>query len=162
MFKMPKIFANLPGEQPRADDLWTVFLVDDDPDDQHLAMQILKKSPFIGEIVCVSRGDDLFNALAARKYLLSIDQRQQVLVLLDIHMPGITGLALLEQLRSNPYTSSFPVIILTGDQKSEKIYESYRRSASSFINKPFTQEHLANIHTILEYGDSQQRSSRVF
>jgi hypothetical protein len=52
--------------------------------------------------------------------------------------------------------------MITGDDKPEKIYESYRRDASCFINKPIGHNHLESIHGILEYGDSRHRRAQIF
>src|SRR5262245_4325159 len=157
MFTKPKILAENISPQSRPDNLWTVFLIDDDLDDQRLATQVLKNSPLIGDIICVSDSAMLFDQLADQEHFRKPDEDRKVLIMLDIHMPGTSGLALLEQLKSNPYTHDFPIIMLTGDLEPEKIYESYRKNASCFINKPIRDWHLTNIHTILEYGDSSQR-----
>jgi two-component system, chemotaxis family, response regulator Rcp1 len=159
---IPRLFGDKKMQnQVPTDDLWTVFLVEDDLDDQKLAARILKDSPFLGEIICVSNSESLFDRLAKHKYLTD-DEDKKVLVLLDIHMPGLNGLTLLEQLKSNPYTSNFPIVMITGDQKPEKVYESYLRNANCFISKPITHKHLTDIHTLLEYGPDRNRAINVF
>jgi CheY-like chemotaxis protein len=135
------------------EDFWTVFLVEDDLDDQRLAMRILNQSPHIGRVICISDSARLFDRLAKHQYLSEHHSRQKVLILLDLHMPGINGFNLLEQLRSSPYTCNFPIIMLTGDKTPKHIYESYVRAANAFLHKPLTRRNLADIHAVLEHGN---------
>jgi CheY-like chemotaxis protein len=139
--------------QVHSDNFWTVFLVEDDLDDQRLAMRILNQSPYVGRVICISDSARLFDSLAKHQYLAENNNQQKVLILLDLHMPGINGFTLLEQLKSNPYTCNFPIIMLTGDMKPKQIYESYVREANSFLHKPMTRKHLSDIHAVLEHGN---------
>jgi CheY-like chemotaxis protein len=141
------------------DDLWTVFLVEDDLDDQMMTERVLRNSPYIGQVICVPESISLFDYLAKHQHHAKKYDPSKILILLDIYMPGLNGLMLLEQLRVSPHTCDLPVIIITGDQNPEKIFQSYRRNASGFINKPITKEHLIDIHTIIEYGSYWYRSN---
>lgn len=136
-------------EKTTPDDQWTVFLVDDDPDDLALGERVLKESPHIGEIVCVSDSEDLFRQLHERQFS---DQPSNNLIILDIHMPGLNGIELLAQLRSSPYTVKVPVMILTGDSRTDNIEKTYGMDANGFITKPLSSGHLSHIHGVLQRG----------
>ncbi len=57
-------------------------------------------------------------------------------VFLDIHLPGMSGLELLRQLKSHPRTRAIPVIMLTTSERSEAISASYEAGACGYIVKP--------------------------
>jgi CheY-like chemotaxis protein len=59
-----------------------------------------------------------------------------LLILLDLDMPRVGGIQVLEQLKRNPLTQSIPVVMLTISQDLEKMREAYSLGANSFIIKP--------------------------
>ena len=132
---------------------WTVFLVDDDCDDLKLAERVLKESPYIRDVRCISDSGDLFREL----YLWhtmgeNSENPPKSLIILDIHMPGIDGISLLTQLRSNPHTEKIPVMILTGDGGSDKVERTFYMQANGFIVKPLGKDNLDHLHRVLEKG----------
>lgn len=137
------------------EELWTIFLVDDDHDDLLLAQRVLKNSPHIKEIVSVTSGDALFQELRARK---SDDQTSsgtsQNMIILDIHMPGIDGVELLLLLRNNPDTKNIPVMILSGDPCTDTIETTYSMHANGFISKPLTGNDLDHVHAVFSRGNA--------
>jgi CheY-like chemotaxis protein len=80
------------------------------------------------------------------------------LVLVDISMPHMDGYAVMEALRTDPVTSSCPVIFITGHLAFTERVQAFRRGARDYVAKPFTAEKLlAKIARVLE--DRQMRSS---
>ena len=155
------------GQEPEADlpvptpsqELWKVFLVDDDEDDTRLALRILKQSPRIAKIICVANGTSLFEQLNDHNFYQDGPVKERGVILLDIHMPGLDGISLLEQLRSNPFTSAIPVIMVTGDRAERKLHTSYMLNANAYISKPFSEDHLDNIHAVFDKGQGWDQSS---
>lgn len=138
---------------------WTIFLVDDDYDDVQLALRILKQSPRVQKIVCVRDGISLFSELETNQFYADDGIKRRGMIMLDIHMPGLDGLSLLEQLRSNPFTQSIPVVMITGDSEQRKLHKSYMLNANAYISKPFGEEHLDNIHAVFDRGSGWDESS---
>ncbi len=64
------------------------------------------------------------------------------LIILDIGMPGMTGLEMLERLRQTPGLQSTPVLMLSAQGQSTNIFEADRLRAADFLIKPFTREEL--------------------
>ena len=71
-------------------------------------------------------------------------------VLLDLKLPRINGLEVLEQIRQNPFTSRLPVVILTSSREEQDILRGYDLGANSYIRKPVDFEQFT--HAIKELG----------
>lgn len=150
--------ADLPLPTP-SQERWKVFLVEDDHDDANLALRILKQSPRIFKVICVPDGASLFEQLNIHNCYQGSEVKERGLILLDINMPGMDGLSLLEQLRSNPFTNHLPIIMITGDREEKKLHKSYMLNANAYISKPFSEEHLENIHAVFDKGSGWDESS---
>jgi putative two-component system response regulator len=73
------------------------------------------------------------------------------LILLDLHMPELDGLAVMDQLNQIAEASYLPILILTGDISQEARREALSRGAKDFVNKPFhADDVLLRIRTLLE------------
>lgn len=138
---------------------WTVFLVEDDYDDTQLALRVLKNSPRVHKIICVPDAISLFKELDSHQFYKDDGIKQRGLVMLDIHIPGIDGLSLLEQLRSNPFTHHLPIVMITGDSEQRKLHQSYMLNANAYISKPFTDDNLDNLHAVFDKGTGWNESS---
>ncbi len=103
-----------------------VLVVDDDMINRKLMAAMLKKNPTIEEIVEASDGQE---AITLLKDLNDID-----LVLLDIIMPVMDGIAVLQIMNSNPKLQNIPVIVLTTDETKKS--EALNSGANDFIAKP--------------------------
>ncbi|BBG65123.1 chemotaxis response regulator protein-glutamate methylesterase CheB [Hydrogenimonas sp.] len=103
-----------------------VLVVDDDMINRKLMAAMLKKSPMIGELVEASDGQE---AITLLRDLNDID-----LVLLDIIMPIMDGIAVLQIMNSDPALQNIPVIVLTTDETKKT--EALNSGANDFIAKP--------------------------
>jgi len=103
-----------------------VLVVDDDMINRKLMAAMLKKSPMIGEIIEASDGQE---AVTLLRDLNDID-----LVLLDIIMPIMDGIAVLQIMNSDPALQNIPVIVLTTDETKKT--EALNSGANDFIAKP--------------------------
>lgn len=114
-----------------------ILLVEDNEDDVILTLQALKNNNIGNEIIVVRDGAEAIDYLfATGKYHgRDIYQIPQV-VLLDIHLPKVNGLKVLEMIRANAITRLLPVIILTSSKEERDMIKSYSLGANCFIRKP--------------------------
>lgn len=152
------------GEQIRpgpeaSEDRWAVFLVDDDEDDSLLAVRVLRQSPRISKVVCISSGTALLARLNALQAQDENNTRERAVILLDIHMPRLDGLTLLETLKADPFTARFPIVMVTGDREEAKQHKSYMLNANAFITKPIGEEHIDKLHKVFDTGTGWRESN---
>jgi CheY-like chemotaxis protein len=101
---------------------------DDDPDDVTLAMRALARQNLANRVHVVGDGAE---ALA---YLR--DSARPRLVLLDLKLPKVTGLEVLEQIRNDQRLKTLPVVILTSSREEPDVARAYALGANSYIVKP--------------------------
>jgi len=118
-------------------DTKTILLVEDNPDDELLAIRALKKNNIMNEVVVARDGaealDYLFGTGPYEGRDISIMPQ---VILLDLKLPKINGLEVLKRLRDDERTKLLPVVILTSSKEDRDLNESYRLGANSYIRKP--------------------------
>ena len=113
-----------------------ILLVEDNPDDEVLALRALKKNK-IGNSVFVARdGAEALDFLFARGSHAGREPGLPEVVLLDLKLPKVDGLEVLRQIRSDPRTNMLPVVILTSSKEDQDLIAGYRGGANSYIRKP--------------------------
>lgn len=139
--------AALKAEDARRARQYTIFLVDDDPDDRSLTLKELEKSPQVYNVQTFETGDRLMAHLSEDGFYRSrVMQKMPLLVLLDVYMPGTDGLGILGMLRGHPATKDIPVAVVTSDTSARTAMDARLLGASACISKPVR---LADIHAML-------------
>jgi hypothetical protein len=134
-------------EKKRKGDQYTVFLIEDNIDDREQILKTLEKSPYVYDVHCFECGDDLVAHFVNEGYYSSGSVRNmRLLILMDIHLPGVNGMEILRDLKEHPMTKDIPIIMITGDASSERVEEARQLQVSGFILKPVQ---LDNIHDII-------------
>ena len=114
-----------------------ILLVEDNPDDELLAIRALEKNNIMNEVVVARDGaealDNLFGAGAYTGRDMSVMPQ---IILLDLKLPKIDGLEVLRRLRNNERTKLLPVVVLTSSKEERDLTESYSLGANSYIRKP--------------------------
>lgn len=103
----------------------TILVVDDYEVNQQLLAHILRRNQY--DICVANNGYEALDILAEKE----ID-----LVILDIDMPEMDGLSLLQQLRQDPHWAKLPIIILTASGDIEHRHIARQLGANQFLNKP--------------------------
>ncbi|HEY6540061.1 MAG TPA: response regulator [Ktedonobacteraceae bacterium] len=108
-------------------------------------------------IVFLLRSYDLYEAQNGRLALELIREVRPDLVLLDVMMPEMTGLEVLDAMRENPLTASIPVILLSAKGQAAEIEQGLQSGATRYLVKPFESQALrACVEDVLrEYVRSQ-------
>lgn len=114
-----------------------ILLVEDNQDDEELALLALKKGQVANEVVVARDGAEALDYLFKRgpfadRNLESLPQ----MVLLDLKLPKIDGLEVLKQIRENVTTRRLPVVILTSSREEEDLFRGYDLGANSYVRKP--------------------------
>ena len=120
----------------------TILLVEDNPDDELLAIRALKKNKIMNEVVVARDGAEALDYLFGTGTYEGRDTSvMPQVILLDLKLPKIDGLEVLKRLRSDDRTKLLPVVVLTSSKEDRDLNESYRLGANSYIRKPvdFTQ-----------------------
>lgn len=121
----------------------TILLVEDNPDDIELALLGFSRnfqeenitSPYTIEVA--RNGEEALDFLFANgKYCNRSSDSNPDLILLDVKLPGISGLKVLQQLRSHPHYQHTPVVILTTSDETQDIIEGYNLGVNSYLQKP--------------------------
>jgi two-component system response regulator len=122
-----------------------ILLAEDNPDDVQLTLRALKKSKIMNEVVIAQDGVEALDYLFGTGKYAGRDTRvlPQV-VLLDLKMPRMDGLEVLQHVRSNERTRLLPVVVLTTSSEDKDRVESYKLGANSYIRKPVDFEQFVN------------------
>ncbi len=129
----------------------TILLVEDNPEDEVLALRALKKA------LPSSRIDVARDGQQALDYLFKTDAFTQrdgpdlpAVVLLDISLPRLSGLEVLERLRTDRRTACLPVVMLTSSDEPRDRAKAYALGCNSFVQKPV--EFAAHADTLARLG----------
>lgn len=113
-----------------------ILLVEDSPDDVELTRRALRKNNIQNPLVVVQDGAAALDYLFREgEYADRPDDLPQ-LVLLDLQLPKVGGLEVLERIRSDERTELLPVVILTSSAEERDLAQGYRLRANSYIRKP--------------------------
>jgi two-component system response regulator len=112
-----------------------ILLVEDNDDDVQLTKRALQRNNIANELIVMGDG------VSALEYLRAAadgngQSRLPALILLDLKLPKMDGLEVLERLRADPRLRRQPVVILTSSNEARDILKSYDNGANSYIRKP--------------------------
>lgn len=114
-----------------------ILLVEDNPDDVELTLRALKKNNILNEVVVARDGAEALDYLFGKGAYAGRDQGiMPAVVLLDLKLPRIDGLEVLERIRSEERTKFLPVVILTSSKEDKDRMSGYKLGANSYIRKP--------------------------
>jgi two-component system response regulator len=114
-----------------------IILVEDNQDDATLTIRALRSQNLFNNIIHLKNGqealDFVFNGAEFNGNKFNHNPK---VVLLDLKMPKVNGIEVLEQLKGNPKTKTIPVVILTSSAEDPDIKKCYDLGANSYIVKP--------------------------
>jgi CheY-like chemotaxis protein len=114
-----------------------ILLVEDSADDVELTLRAFRSNNMLNEIVVVRDGVEALDyLLGTGSHAGQEPKAQPEVILLDLKLPKVGGLALLRRLRAEERTRRIPVIVLTSSSDEKDILSSYDLGANGFIRKP--------------------------
>jgi DNA-binding response OmpR family regulator len=113
-----------------------ILLVEDDPRDVELTMTALEEYNLSNEVVVASDGEEALDYLYYRgKYQRRSGENPAVL-LLDLKLPKVNGLEVLEAIRADDTLKLIPVVVLTSSREEQDMVKSYKLGVNAYVVKP--------------------------
>ncbi len=114
-----------------------ILLVEDNPHDELLTLRALRRVNLANRIDVVRDGQQALDYLfAVGEFSHQQGAELPLVVLLDIGLPRLSGLEVLEKLRADPRTALLPVVIFTSSDEERDRLKSYTHRCNSFVRKP--------------------------
>jgi two-component system response regulator len=114
-----------------------ILLVEDNPDDEALTLRALRKNKILNEVVVARDGAEALDYLFGTGAYAGRDTSvMPQIILLDLKLPKVDGLKVLERIRADERTKLLPVIILTSSKEEQDLISGYNLGANSYIRKP--------------------------
>jgi CheY-like chemotaxis protein len=121
----------------------SILLVEDDSNDALMTQRALMKANILNKVIWLKDG------AAALDYLfgtcLEGGEHLPQLILLDIHMPKVNGIEVLQKIRQDERTCWLPVVIFTSSTEERDLIDSYRLGINSYISKPISFDQFAPV-----------------
>src|SRR6185369_15309054 len=108
----------------------TILLVEDNADDEKLTLRALQMNNTLNPVIIARDGAE------ALELLLGTEAQPFGLVLLDLRLPKVHGLTVLQRMRADPRTRLTPVVILTSSKEEADLVSGYAMGVNSYIRKP--------------------------
>jgi two-component system, response regulator len=114
-----------------------ILLVEDNPDDEALTLRALKKNNIGNEVVVARDGAEALDYLFGTGTYAGRDTKLlPAVTLLDLKLPKIDGLEVLQRVRADERTQLVPIVILTSSKEEQDLIKGYKLGANSYIRKP--------------------------
>lgn len=114
-----------------------ILLVEDNPTDAELTMRALKRKNMANQVVWVKDGEEALDFIFAKgEYSHRNPDDLPKLILLDLRMPKVDGLEVLQRIKAEENTRKIPVVVLTSSKEDRDIVESYELGVNSYVSKP--------------------------
>lgn len=113
-----------------------ILLVEDSPADIELTLAALKRTKLANEIVVARDGVEALDYIFARGAFADREPGLPAVVLLDLKLPKVDGLEVLEKVKTDPQFRGIPVVMLTSSREESDIVRSYQFGVNSFVVKP--------------------------
>ena len=116
--------------------LGRILLVEDDPKDIDLTLGALEEYNLANEVVVVRDGAEALDYLHARGTYSSRARENPAVVLLDLKLPKVDGLEVLQEIRSDERLKLIPVVVLTSSHEERDMVASYKLGVNAYVVKP--------------------------
>ncbi len=122
----------------------SIVMIEDDEGHARLIEKNIRRAGVNNEIIPFQNGTDALAFLFGADGTGEASSRRQLLILLDLNLPDMAGVDILEKVKANPHTRRSPVIVLTTTDDSREIQRCYDLGANVYITKPVDYDGFAN------------------
>ena len=116
--------------------LGRILLVEDDPRDIELTLTALQEYNLVNDVFVARDGQEALDYLYCRDQFSGRDGSRPAVMLLDLKLPKINGLEVLQQIRSDQELRFLPVVILTSSHEEKDLVRSYELGVNAYVVKP--------------------------
>lgn len=113
-----------------------ILLVEDNPNDLELTLIALGKSQLANEVIVARDGAEALDYLLLRGAHAGRAAGNPAVVLLDLKLPKVDGLEVLDEIRRTPHLKSVPVVMLTSSKEEQDLLRSYELGVNAYVVKP--------------------------
>lgn len=117
-------------------ELKRILLVEDSPNDVELILTALSENRLANEVVVVRDGEEALDYLYRKGVFKLRMEGNPVVVLLDLKLPKVDGLEVLNQIKSDPELRAVPVVVLTSSREEQDLINSYNLGTNAYVVKP--------------------------
>ena len=117
-------------------ELKTVLLAEDNPLDAELTLEALNENNFANEIIWVKDGVEAMEYLTCTGSYKDRKPGSPVLLILDLKMPRMDGIEVLEAIRNKPELKFLPIVMLTSSREEQDLVNSYKMGVNAYVVKP--------------------------
>ena len=118
------------------DYLGRILIVEDDPKDVELTLTALDEYNLANEVVVTRDGEEALDYLYSRGSFKTRPNGDPAVVLLDLKLPKVDGLEVLEQMKSDQKLKMIPVVVLTSSRQEQDLVASYKYGVNAYVVKP--------------------------
>jgi len=118
------------------DKLGRILMVEDDPKDVELTLTALEEYNLANEVVVVGDGEEALDYLNCRGAYSSRTGDNPAVMLLDLKLPKVDGLEVLQSVKSDEKFRMIPVVVLTSSREEKDMVASYKLGVNGYVVKP--------------------------
>jgi CheY-like chemotaxis protein len=122
----------------------TIIMIEDDEGHARLIEKNIRRAGVANQIIPFTNGTAALEFLMGPDGTGAVNKGRQLLVLLDLNLPDMTGVDILEKVKSNEHTKRSPVVVLTTTDDQREIQRCYDLGANVYITKPVDYDGFAN------------------
>ena len=118
------------------DGLQRILMVEDDPRDVELSLTALEQYKLANEVVVVGDGEEALDYLYRRGKFMARADGNPAVILLDLKLPKVDGLEVLQQIKADEALKVIPVVVLTSSREERDMVASYKLGVNAYVVKP--------------------------
>jgi CheY-like chemotaxis protein len=114
-----------------------ILLVEDNPRDLDLSLRALARTNLSNEVVVARDGEEAWEYLAREGKYANRTKGNPAVVMLDLKLPKLDGVQVLDRIRKHPEMENLPVVMLTASREQTDVARSYALGVNAYVVKPF-------------------------